>query len=255
MKSTFDFLTPGQVNKWPDDFQSLFQDRLELKDTVFGAVSLAESAGHFFRGLYPIESASFWWGKAIRLPWHDQYCDVVLDGKNNKSFQQINIEEEVAQIVLELAKVPYKEGTSDQFEPKTYFSEALSKSDKLTMQGHAVEAMLAIDNFMACLSNENFIEAINWFALANTRIIECCCNAQEIVGSRREQAISAAYIRHSGNREMKSKVFDWCDENMHRFKSMDDAAFDIAGTFIPQKFRAVREWMTDWKKLRSASTP
>jgi hypothetical protein len=36
---------------------------------------------------------------------------------------------------------------------------------------------------------------------------------------------------------------------------MDDAAFDIAGTFVDQKFRAVREWMTEWKKLRSAGTP
>ena len=64
-----------------------------------------------------------------------------------------------------------------------------------------------------------------------------------------------AVKRHAENHEMKAKVFEWCDENMPRFKSMDDAAFDIAGTFIPQKFRTVREWMTEWKKLRSASTP
>jgi hypothetical protein len=61
--------------------------------------------------------------------------------------------------------------------------------------------------------------------------------------------------RHGPNRESKQKVFAWCDENMGRFKSMDDAAWDIAETFVPQKFRAVREWMTEWKKLRSTGKP
>ena len=60
--------------------------------------------------------------------------------------------------------------------------------------------------------------------------------------------------RHADNHKMKAKVFVWCDENMHRFSSMDDAALDIAETFVNQKFRAVRSWMTEWKKLRSAGT-
>lgn len=61
--------------------------------------------------------------------------------------------------------------------------------------------------------------------------------------------------RHASNREAKIKVFSWCDENMSRFKSMDDAAFDIAETFVSQKFRTVREWMTEWNKLRSSGKP
>jgi hypothetical protein len=64
-----------------------------------------------------------------------------------------------------------------------------------------------------------------------------------------------AMKRHAGNHADKAKVFAWCDENISRFKSMDDAAFDIAENLVDQKFRAVREWMTEWKKLRSASTP
>ena len=60
--------------------------------------------------------------------------------------------------------------------------------------------------------------------------------------------------RHVENHAMKAKVFVWCDENMHRFSSMDDAALDIAETFVSQKFRAVRTWMTEWKKLQSAGT-
>lgn len=69
------------------------------------------------------------------------------------------------------------------------------------------------------------------------------------------QARKAALARHALSTENKAKVFAWCDENMSRFSSMDNAAFDIAETFVDQKFRTVRDWMTEWKKLRSASTP
>jgi hypothetical protein len=82
----------------------------------------------------------------------------------------------------------------------------------------------------------------------------------EFMGLVLENANSArarvnAQKRHASSRDSKAKVFEWCDENMHRFSSMDDAAFDIAESFIPEKFRAVRDWMTEWKKLRSASKP
>ena len=73
--------------------------------------------------------------------------------------------------------------------------------------------------------------------------------------ARSALATKAAHARHSGNRADKTKVFVWCDQNMKRFSSMDDAASDIAETFIPQKFRAVRGWMTEWRKLPSAGTP
>lgn len=73
--------------------------------------------------------------------------------------------------------------------------------------------------------------------------------------TRQALATIASNARHIKNRADKDKVFAWCDLNMKRFEGMDAAAADIAETFIPQKFRAVRDWMTEWKKLRSASTP
>ena len=72
--------------------------------------------------------------------------------------------------------------------------------------------------------------------------------------TRQRMAKKGSDATHVGNRADKEKVFAWCDENMNRFDSMDAAAFDIAETFVPQKFRAVRRWMTDWKRLRSAGT-
>ena len=68
-------------------------------------------------------------------------------------------------------------------------------------------------------------------------------------------AKNAAKNRHTGNHASKLMVFAWCDTNMGRFQSMDDAAIDIAESFVPQKFRAVRDWITEWKKLRSTGTP
>ena len=76
-------------------------------------------------------------------------------------------------------------------------------------------------------------------------------NSDEI--SRATTARNAANASHEKNRIDKQKVFTWCDSNMGRFHSMDDAAFDIAESFVPQKFRTIRSWMTQWKKLQSAS--
>ena len=78
----------------------------------------------------------------------------------------------------------------------------------------------------------------------------------EIVNQENVRATQAAraHKRHEESRARKQQVFHWCDENMNRFTSMDEAAFDIAETFVPQKFRTVREWMTEWRKLRPTGT-
>jgi hypothetical protein len=88
-----------------------------------------------------------------------------------------------------------------------------------------------------------------------TKVAEKEVMAKAIVTVRSSLAKDAAQVRHSKSRFHKQMVFEWCDKNMDRFGSMDDASLDIAETFVPEKFRAVREWMTDWKKLRSASKP
>lgn len=61
--------------------------------------------------------------------------------------------------------------------------------------------------------------------------------------------------RHSENRAMKTMVMQWCDENMASHRSMDAAAESIAGKVVPVKFRTAREWIGEWKKLRSNGTP
>ena len=56
--------------------------------------------------------------------------------------------------------------------------------------------------------------------------------------------------RHKENRDMKAEAFIWLDQNRAKYKSMDDVAMAIT-KLLPIKFRAAREWVTEWKKLRS----
>ncbi len=65
------------------------------------------------------------------------------------------------------------------------------------------------------------------------------------------QALRASK-RHAEHRAMKDEVFLWLDVNMRNFKSMDKAAEAIAGKLAPIAWRTARDWVGDWKKLRSA---
>lgn len=67
-------------------------------------------------------------------------------------------------------------------------------------------------------------------------------------------AKKGAKARHKENHAAKEDVFKWLDENMQSYKSMDDAALAIAEKVVPMKFRTVRQWLTEWKKIRSAGT-
>jgi hypothetical protein len=67
---------------------------------------------------------------------------------------------------------------------------------------------------------------------------------------------SGADVRHAENRAMKADVFAWLDANfIPGVRSMDDVALELAGSLVPAKFRAVRDWLKDWNKLRSTGTP
>jgi len=64
-----------------------------------------------------------------------------------------------------------------------------------------------------------------------------------------------ALKRHAENHALKQTAFSWCDANMAKFKSMDSAAEAIAGKLVPVTFRTARDWIGEWKKLRSTGRP
>lgn len=72
--------------------------------------------------------------------------------------------------------------------------------------------------------------------------------------ARTALAKAAAQARHTENRNMKAEVFKWLDAQMAAFKSMDAAAQAITKQ-QPIAFRTARDWLGEWKKLRSTGTP
>lgn len=71
----------------------------------------------------------------------------------------------------------------------------------------------------------------------------------------RASQAAKAHKRHAENRALKAEVFAWCDAHMQEFRSMDSAAEAVAGKLVPVKFRTAREWIGEWRKLRSTGTP
>lgn len=69
------------------------------------------------------------------------------------------------------------------------------------------------------------------------------------------QAKEKAFKRHKENHAMKRDVFAWLDNNFAGYRSMDSAAESIAKCVAPIAFRTAREWVGEWKKLRSTGRP
>ena len=99
-------------------------------------------------------------------------------------------------------------------------------------------------------------EAERDMAIANERqskLIQVLPTAFQ--AGKRTLAKAGVTARHQENRAIKQDVFAWLDTNMQNFKSMDSAAEAIAGKVAPVKFRTARDWVGEWKKLRSTGTP
>ncbi len=255
MSAFFQFFKPGVDSEWPGKFEVLFYERNELRQVVYDVLNLADSAALFFRGSYPINSPHFPWGDLISLPWDDDYWNENKDGRSWSPVSIIDEAENIARHLTEVAKVNVSDTPWKQV---TYGSSDLcgdgKQFDMLTMQGLAVEAMLAVDGFLSCISRKEFIESMPWLVSANANILECTSQANKILGSVSENARTSANKRHIENRAMKAEVFVWLDANMPTFKSMDAAAQAITRQ-QPIAFRTARDWTGQWKKLRSASTP
>ena len=68
-------------------------------------------------------------------------------------------------------------------------------------------------------------------------------------------AKARASIAHLENRAMKASTFDWCDKHFEEHKKIDRAAAALAGKIVPVTFRTAQKWISEWKKLQSASKP
>jgi len=67
-------------------------------------------------------------------------------------------------------------------------------------------------------------------------------------------AQKGAAARQKENKQAKEFMFSWLDDNIEKYKTLDEAAFAAAGKVVPYTFRTVRRWVTEWKKLRATGT-
>lgn len=255
MTSAFHFIKPGEQNDHIQLAEALNAGRFGTEGAIFDAVALADSAGLFFRGSFPMEAPHFAWGALLNLPWHSEYWTVSTDGQ---SFRPNPIGEEVLRIAEELKNVAASPDDHNPWQQLTYHSELLSKSNKLLMQGLATEVLLSVDGFLCHLSGGFLSEALPWFAAAYKNIIECTCHAQQILGYASENARTAALSRHRENHQMKAQVWDWYAQHKDEYPSMDKAAEAVVGPvkLVPVSFRTARAWIGEWvKNLRSARRP
>ncbi len=72
---------------------------------------------------------------------------------------------------------------------------------------------------------------------------------------RSSQARRNALKSHTENHALRDMVYAWADTNVKGRMTLDAAASLMSEKVVPLKWRTVRSHLTEWKKLRSASTP
>lgn len=154
-----------------------------IHEALFNASSLADSARMLFTGLYPVETPHSPWDKTRHLPWSDQYYS--LDASDRIYFPR-PICSEVSRLAGLLGPAGVhadNAGDSNGF-GMTYAIEAFA-GDMLTMQGLAVEVMIAVDDTVWHLSESRPVDAMTAISFAYQNIIECTVKAEMILDGRR----------------------------------------------------------------------
>lgn len=121
-----------------------------------------------------------------------------------------------------------------------------------------IACLLSIDEALHRLSIGDISNAVLVYGHANMLFGETIgrgCSAYA-KGSLHDTASAGARVRHRENHAMKQDVFNWLDANPPKARGMDAAATAIfESKLVPIKsWRTARDWVGEWKKLRSAGT-
>ena len=247
MQSIFKFIRPGPHNRRNLAFEFAAGRASKAPTTTLLALSMADSAANHFCGL-----ADSQFNEGARpLPWlSDYWIESAESLRQEKSFDS-----EVEAIFVELNRAAQENEFTEPWTGVTFLCEKLLASQKLTMQGLAVETMLAVDGLLNHMQQGDLPTALEWLFAANDNFIQCR-NWEHVIRESSvltENARMAAGIRHKENRALKKEAFEWLDKNMKDFSSMDRAAQAITKQ-IPIQFRTARSWTGEWKKLQPART-
>lgn len=255
MERTFKYLEFVGLEADLSDIRERFEGQAVV-ELVWEAEHLAGSALGFFSGAYPIEAPYFWWGESRVLPWHADYWKGFKGGSLYPAIPSDEVDA-IASKILELSAARAKD--SIKYEQMTYLSDDLCASQKLKIQGLAVEVCLCIDQFLELLLNGDGLEAVSWLTAAYRNVIEATVQSQLALGigseAVRANALAAAKARHREHHAMKVQVFQWCAEHLGSYPSMDAAAEAVTGTkkLVPIAFRTARAWIGDFRKQQQSA--
>lgn len=104
-------------------------------------------------------------------------------------------------------------------------------------------------------------DALNWTyeasdALATEQLARASMEREAAEQKNRNGASDFAMLganaKNAENRAMKKQAFDWCDENMENFNSIDSAAEHVSAKILPVKFRTAQKYISSWRKIQRA---
>jgi hypothetical protein len=223
--------TPGKSAIIPQTFE-------DLED-------LARCAFSVYRGVCPAESPYQMWSAVTALSWMDKYFP-----KANMALAPYGLESEIDEAVARLRAI-----FSDGLPPWTIASVVKQHAVKVKglVQALAVLTLMAVDHSVKSMILGDFPDAGKWHIWAHKFHTETV-NISAALAHHSRTAQKGASKRHEENHAMKAEVFSWLDCNFNPKVSKDKTAEAIAGKVVPIRFRAVRSWIDDWQKQRSAST-
>ncbi|MEO5687121.1 MAG: hypothetical protein ABIR54_07140 [Burkholderiaceae bacterium] len=228
---------------WPEAARELAHD---AEGIVHGAVL-------FFVGSYPMESPFFPWGKSIDLPWLPDYLKTAERGKIDDDEVEVVTRWAIGDEVRQYARALRASAEADTHVPTygmTYWS-GLGPERKTTLQGLAVEAMLAADRALWHLLQSEYAQAARNLSSAYQNLIECVCQAQIILGIAGEKNRAGGIATNKENRALKRDVFAWLEVNGRDMKRAAAARAIDAAKLVPDiTLRTIEDWFTEWERSK-----
>ncbi|HEX2541233.1 MAG TPA: hypothetical protein VHM00_09140 [Caldimonas sp.] len=193
---SFRFIHPDSLNATVTE---RFIQGSPLWAAVWDALNLADAAAQFFRGYFPAESPYFSWRNGAWLPWAYLYHQQ----DDADRICPLPIGCEVAQIATQLSEADGPWNPSEMYRQQSFQLGSFA-SDELMVKGLAVETMLAVDEFIACLVAKRVDSGIPILGAAYQNIIECTCIAHRLLAL--VEPVTNAHRARSGIAEVRARV-------------------------------------------------
>ena len=208
----------------------------ELSD--YEARTAIMEAGLVISGL-----ADIWemWNLQDKLSFWDTYLKVLWDEENPSGDFQINKLKETEELT---------DWHGEPFEPA--FRAAVIQMEVMAIScAFAVQALKAKKNSKVAWAYVG--QANHWLGILQGIISGRSLERGATASTMSALGKMGADASHIENRAMKKTVFEWCEQNMHRFPSVEGATRETVNKLVPVTYRTLRDWIAEWNKLRAGA--